>query len=430
MVAASTEGGGALPGEVKTIKVACKGADTKALDELKEFQGELKQLTTKNAKRLRTNILNNGFSAPVFVWQHKGDNFVIDGHQRLRVLQQMREEGFSIPLLPVAYIEAKTEREAKRKLLAIDSAFGRINVQGLDAYVSGAGLEIEILQEEIVLPAGEVILQPNQRNNRSEMDGPNDGIKEKAGYNLSSFWISVPNEQWPYFRYMQSLPLQNREGKELVKRSRYSRSPLFEMDRIVTTYMRPGDYFLENCCGWSTFSTVAKYHGYSGLGVDIWDIAIEHSRNQLDAIEGEGFVEVTKADGRKIPKEDDSFDFAYCNMPFQAREKYSQDEAEIGTGNAEAYMDNVIGIFAECLRLVKPGGLFVTVTNDTREKGVLVAMHDQFIGWAEGVGWALHDLVVAEIKAVNLKMRRQDYERRRTTKCHEYVLVFKKRKDG
>jgi len=120
--------------EKKVIEVKCKGADTLPIDRILEFQGELKTLSKDNEKKLRNSILKFGFIAPFFVWDDKGEWRLLDGHQRLKTLLKMREEGYDIPLLPVDYIEADSEEDAKRKLLHITSQYGEFSPEGFENF--------------------------------------------------------------------------------------------------------------------------------------------------------------------------------------------------------------------------------------------------------------------------------------------------------
>jgi hypothetical protein len=82
---------------------------------------------------------------------------------------------------------------------------------------------------------------------------------------------------------------------------------------------------------------------------------------------------------------------------------------------------------AEAARILKPGGLANFVINDYREEGVVVPMHSDFINSIlKRSPLVLHDLVVAEVVSQALRFRKHDYERRRTVKCHEYVITFRK----
>ena len=101
---------------MKTIQIKCSAQTTLPIDLILEFQGPLKKLSAANLNKLKANILKLGFIAPFFVWDNKGDNMLLDGHQRLAALISLRQDGYDIPLLPVDYINAKDEAEARAKL--------------------------------------------------------------------------------------------------------------------------------------------------------------------------------------------------------------------------------------------------------------------------------------------------------------------------
>lgn len=92
----------------KEIKITCKSQKTMPLDELVDFQGNLKALSPEAENRIRQSILKHGFTFPVFVWGHS----ILDGHQRIFALRKMIEEGYTIGPIPVDEIEAKNEKDA------------------------------------------------------------------------------------------------------------------------------------------------------------------------------------------------------------------------------------------------------------------------------------------------------------------------------
>lgn len=129
----------------KQINVECHGATILRLGQLQEFQGELKDLSQTNYERLKKSILENGFSFVFHVWKEGDKYFILDGHQRYRTLKEMQREGFTIPPLPVAWVQAKSYREAKRKLLAGASQYGEVTSQGLYEQATEAGFSADEL---------------------------------------------------------------------------------------------------------------------------------------------------------------------------------------------------------------------------------------------------------------------------------------------
>jgi len=116
----------------KNIPIRCKGSKTVPFKDLKPFQGNLKEMNLDDADKLRAEIVERGWIAPIFVWNDQ----IMDGHGRLYVLGQMLEDGYSIGELPVAEIDAKDETEAAKILLAINSHYQKITDEGLYEFVS------------------------------------------------------------------------------------------------------------------------------------------------------------------------------------------------------------------------------------------------------------------------------------------------------
>lgn len=135
--------------ETKKVKIACRGAEKIPIDTLIEFQGELKSLSAEEYQKAKRGFLELGFSEPISVWMDPSDSQpkILNGHQRLRVLKKMREEGFEIPTdIPVSIVEADSFEQAKRKVLALAQQLGKIEKQGLREFMADANLTVDELE--------------------------------------------------------------------------------------------------------------------------------------------------------------------------------------------------------------------------------------------------------------------------------------------
>jgi len=74
---------------VQSVEIKCQGAMTTSVANLKDFQGDLKDLSKLNYEKLKNEILTLGFSEPVSAWKAPDGLFILNGHQRIRVLKQM-----------------------------------------------------------------------------------------------------------------------------------------------------------------------------------------------------------------------------------------------------------------------------------------------------------------------------------------------------
>lgn len=136
--------------ENKKVEMNCQGADTLPLDDVLEFQGDLKTLPDENADKLRDRILELGFCEPLAIWQDDEDNNnILNGHQRVKVLHWLRDkDDYTVPEVPVVYVDAPTKKQAKRIVLSLTSQFGRITPKGLSNFATDAEIDPNNLDEE------------------------------------------------------------------------------------------------------------------------------------------------------------------------------------------------------------------------------------------------------------------------------------------
>ncbi len=132
------------------IQIKCKTKDTLLLDELTEFQGNLKERSTDDYEKIERSIKKHGFSFPFFCWSHDGINHVLDGHGRIGALQRMVAEGEQIPPLPVVYVDCKDENEAKEILLKLNSQYGRMTAESVKEFLG----DLKIDFDDLSLPDG------------------------------------------------------------------------------------------------------------------------------------------------------------------------------------------------------------------------------------------------------------------------------------
>lgn len=130
------------------IKVKCDVKDTLELDELSDFQGNLKERSDADFEKIQKSIRKHGFSFPFFVWKKGKTNWVLDGHGRLGALRRMAAGGETIPPLPVVYVKCKDEAEAKEILLKLNSQYGKMTAESVKDFLG----DLEIDFEDLALP--------------------------------------------------------------------------------------------------------------------------------------------------------------------------------------------------------------------------------------------------------------------------------------
>jgi hypothetical protein len=155
--------------EMKKIKVTCSGAGFLKIHELINFQGNLKKISKNNLDKLKKRIKKDGINSPFFIWEYKKINYILDGHQRLKALLSLQNEGYNIPSVPVAYIEAKNKKDAKQKLLGINSQFGDFN---LEDFKEWTGNIEENFKETIRILDNQTLFDVKEKNKEIEKNIP------------------------------------------------------------------------------------------------------------------------------------------------------------------------------------------------------------------------------------------------------------------
>lgn len=118
------------------------------------LQGDLKDLSEKNADKLKRVLQKRGFTTPLFLWQDEkaGLHYLVDGHQRHRIMMQHDMNDHGNYKVPYVLIPAKDIKEAKEQLLEITSQYGHMTVDGLDEYAADLDLsELDVSFEGIDL---------------------------------------------------------------------------------------------------------------------------------------------------------------------------------------------------------------------------------------------------------------------------------------
>lgn len=123
-----------------------------SIDKLNPFQGNLKDLSESNYKKLRKQILDNGFAEPFSVWENEGSIYILNGHQRHREIMKMKEEGINIPDLPCNFIRCANKKEAKKMILALTSQYGNMTEDGLYEFLEESGIGFEEMRDSFNFP--------------------------------------------------------------------------------------------------------------------------------------------------------------------------------------------------------------------------------------------------------------------------------------
>ena len=135
-------------------------------------------------------------------------------------------------------------------------------------------------------------------------------------------------------------------------------TPSYIIWNVLQRYSRPGDLVVDPMCGSGTTLDVAKDLQRKARG---FDLAPYRS-------------DIEQADARKLPLDRDSVDVVFFDPPYSDHIDYSDDARCIGKISAydPRFYQEMKKVFAECLRVTKPGGVLAVYVCDyfERKKGL------------------------------------------------------------
>lgn len=117
------------------------------------FQGDLKELSAENEKKMLLSMIDKGFFDIKKVWKQGESTYIVDGHQTISTLTKYRPELESgqikmlrksdnqpTDLIPCIFINAESEHDLSEKLLLINSEYGTVTANGLQNFKDKFGI--------------------------------------------------------------------------------------------------------------------------------------------------------------------------------------------------------------------------------------------------------------------------------------------------
>lgn len=141
----------------RIIRIKCDYTELLQADQFEEFQGDLKTHKPQERRKLKDEIKQLGWTAPVYLWfdlsKDEKTAKILDGHQRIGAVTELIEEGWVVmdkdgkEGIPVIYIMAETEQEAADILLGYNTSFAKITTDGLVAFAARHDIDLEKLKK-------------------------------------------------------------------------------------------------------------------------------------------------------------------------------------------------------------------------------------------------------------------------------------------
>lgn len=201
---------------------------------------------------------------------------------------------------------------------------------------------------------------------------------------------------------------------------------------VILRYSKEGDLVLDQFAGGGTTLVEAKLLNRNTIGVDVNESALERCREKC-AFEREnsGKVSIRRGDARNLDfVPDESVDLICTHPPYADIIRYSENTpGDLSLCGVKKFLNEMIPVAAECLRVLKSGRYCAVLMGDTRKRGNVVPLGFEVMRTFENVGFGTKEIVVKE----QHNCRATGYWKTNSVKynflllAHEYLFVFKKK---
>lgn len=123
--------------------------------EVLPLQGQLKALSKDSERKLLESLKDKGKFVPEFVWHNAQDGnwYTLDGHSRLKVYVKHDVKFNDSYVVPFLSIQASDTKDAKEKLLLINSDYGKITESGLLDFVKDLDISADWMNTKLDMSA-------------------------------------------------------------------------------------------------------------------------------------------------------------------------------------------------------------------------------------------------------------------------------------
>jgi hypothetical protein len=378
----------------------------------------------------------------------------LDGHGRILALREMakayyaldeagqvfikKEHPPAIPELPVVYIEAENEAEAKQKMLRLNSQYGVIDIDGFREFIDG----LEMEWGDLALPNGELFEFPSMFPDDNEHQSLAERfiIPPLSVFRVASGYWQDRKKAW------LSLGVQSEKGREdgmlkniamLAKKASGSTLPAESIfDPVLCEIMYrwfcpPSGQIFDPFAGGSVRGIIAGCLDYDYTGIDLRQEQIAANYEQVHIVKDKRPTWIC-GDSRNMENylsPGFECDFVFSCPPYANLEVYSKQPEDLSNMDypdfKTAYWDI---INKACFRLREDSFACFVVGEARSKTGPYYGFVPDTVKAFEDAGVSFYNeiILVTQIAAKALTVADGFVKSRKIGKIHQNILVFVK----
>ncbi len=179
------------------IQIKCGGEVYLSIDEIHQFQGDLKSITKEKFTELKESLKENGLPIGFHVWEDKqGKKWILDGTHRRLALMELRKEGFEIPKVPCNMVKAKSRKEAAKTVLISNSRYAKMSQESFAAYMIEMELGLEDLGNLDIPDIDMTMLEPEEEGDNGVGKSMNEYKQEYDPMNIKQIVLVYGGEEY------------------------------------------------------------------------------------------------------------------------------------------------------------------------------------------------------------------------------------------
>lgn len=106
---------------------------------LKATQGQnVKSISHESMRKLKSAMIDAGYSVPIIIWQDGDQYRIIDGHHRVQALSELEGKANVPDKIPAILLDCKDESEARKCVMLASSVYAETNATALDNFLKKA----------------------------------------------------------------------------------------------------------------------------------------------------------------------------------------------------------------------------------------------------------------------------------------------------
>ena len=399
----------------------------------------IRKQAQEKLNKLRRGIKENGIIMPFLI---NKQNVLIDGHHRLKVLQEID------PNAVIKAIVYDIEKEEHISLMGTEVNDSYAEYDLMETYNYFKKFD-EIKIDEITINGASISLQSAQEEEETPLTygeaGESSGKMRKDFIYPPFSVLDTRGSEWQENKKKWlGLGIESELGRsaDLLagKKSMYSKisgTSVFDpalCELMISWFSKKEDSVLDPFAGGSVRGVITNKLNRFYTGIELRNEQVEENRKQANAIfpNGEEMQPVwLSGDSNKVL---DSFDDYKCDMifscpPYADLEVYSDDKADISNMGYDDFLEIYRSIIQKSCKLLNDGGFAVFVIAEIRGKDGIYKnfVSDTIEAFNDaGMGYYNEIILVNSCGTLPLRAGRFFNSKRKVGKHHQNVLVFKK----